>query len=103
MRALCHKTRGRPWLIVATFRAAEAVHNTPLAAFRQELVPRECAEVALEPLREAHVRNYVGARFAGPTLPHELSRFLLERTEGHPFVPHAARIAARGARRHLRA
>ena len=31
------------------------------------------------------MRSYVGARFTAGALPGELSRFLLERTEGHPL------------------
>lgn len=80
-------------LVVGTYRPVEASTDPQLLdAIRRILDdPASCVEVALEPLTESAVEEYLVARFGGLSLPASLPRALHQRTRGNPlFMVHVA-------------
>jgi predicted ATPase len=84
--ALAHRRQSARLLLLATYRPADAVlSGHPLRAVRHELLARRLGqELALGPLNEAAVAEYLTARLPGG-LPDGLPRLLHRRTEGHPL------------------
>jgi predicted ATPase len=88
--ALARRRQPARLLLMASYRPAEAVlSGHPLRAVQQELQAHRLGhELALGPLSEAAVAEYLSARSPGG-LPDGLARRLHQRTEGHPlFLVH---------------
>ncbi len=79
-------------MLIGTFREVDvALSDHPLRELRQDLLARQlCREVALEPLREAHVVEYLLANAPGSTLPDGLAEFVYRHSEGNPLFMVAA-------------
>lgn len=74
-------------LVIGTYRPlAVRSGEHPLAAIKQELQVRgQCQELALEPLGEGAVAEYLETRLPGSQLPAGLARMIHQRTEGNPL------------------
>lgn len=77
----------RSFGLVGTLRLAEAVgRGHAITRVRRELRRRgRCQEIMLEGLGEAHIGDYLTARFPAMPFPHWLPDRLLARTSGNPF------------------
>lgn len=74
-------------LVICTLRPADAiVHRHAVASLKRELRRKAlCREVLLDGLPPADVASYLAARFPGASLPEDLQRLLVDRSEGNPF------------------
>jgi DNA-binding winged helix-turn-helix (wHTH) protein len=74
-------------LVLCTLRPADAiVHGHPVMTVKRELVRKGiCEEILLEGLSDSDVAMYLEARFEGSSVPDEVLRLLVDRTEGNPF------------------
>jgi DNA-binding winged helix-turn-helix (wHTH) protein len=74
-------------LLLGTFRPVDVIVRAhPLQAVRRDLALHGlCADLHLEGLAEAAVREYLGARFPAGQVPSMLARPLHRRTDGHPL------------------
>jgi DNA-binding winged helix-turn-helix (wHTH) protein/tetratricopeptide (TPR) repeat protein len=74
-------------LVVGSYRPVDVIVKAhPLRALVQELrVRRQCEDIALAFLREAHVAAYLAQRFGGHAFPSELARAVHQRTDGNPL------------------
>lgn len=78
------------FLIIGTYRSLDViVREHPFKVVKQELqLHQYCQELALGPLTEAQVVEYVVMRFAGrgfSRAPLRLARLIAQRTEGNPL------------------
>jgi hypothetical protein len=85
--ALARRREPARLLVIGTFRPADLiVEGHPLRGLKQELSQRGyCDEIQLEPLSQARVVEYLGARFPGTSVPAELAQIIHERTDGNPL------------------
>jgi len=74
-------------LIVGTFRDAEPFPMSPaFQRLKQQLaLHRQCEEIALAPLSQSAVGEYLATRFIGMTLQDDLAATIRGRTEGNPL------------------
>jgi DNA-binding winged helix-turn-helix (wHTH) protein/predicted ATPase len=77
-------------LIIGTYRPLDViVREHPLKTVKAELqLHQHCQELALEPLSEAQVAEYLAVRLlvgTRRTVPFQLARFIHQRTEGNPL------------------
>lgn len=74
-------------LVAATYRPVDVIVTAhPLRALVQDLrARRQCEEIALAFLRDAHVAAYLAQRFGGHAFPSELARAVHRRTDGNPL------------------
>ena len=74
-------------MLIGTFREADvALSDHPLRQLRQDLVARQlCREVALEPLGEEHVVEYLLAKAPASPLPEGLAELIYRHSEGNPL------------------
>lgn len=74
-------------LLVATYRSTDLTRSTqPLHALKRDLVARQfCRDIALAPLSEADIAEYVAARGAASDHARELASLLHRTTEGNPL------------------
>ena len=79
-------------MLIATFRDEDiALSDHPLRGLKQDLRSRQlCHEVALEPLGEAHVAEYLVAEASGSPLPQGLAALVYRHSEGNPLFMVAA-------------
>jgi len=79
-------------MLIATFRDDDvAVSDHPLRRLKQDLRSRQlCREVALGPLAEAQVAEYLGAETPGGPLPPGLAALVYRHSEGNPLFMIAA-------------
>src|SRR5256885_9808132 len=86
LSALARRKAPARLMVVASYRPAEVLAaEHPLRDVVHELLGAGlCAEVALGPLDEAAVSQYLDGRFPGSALPPALTRRLHQRTAGHP-------------------
>jgi DNA-binding winged helix-turn-helix (wHTH) protein/tetratricopeptide (TPR) repeat protein len=96
--ALAHQRGTAHLLVVGTYRPLEASTDSHLLDAIGRIVddPASCTEVALEPLTESAVEEYLAGHLGGIALPAGLPRALHRRTGGNPlFMVHVApRLAA---------
>ena len=85
--ALARRREPARLLVIGTFRPVDLiVEGHPLRGLKQELSQRGyCDEIPLEPLSQARVVEYLGARFPGTSVPAELAQIIHERTDGNPL------------------
>ncbi len=74
-------------MLMATYRDEDVVlSDHPLRHLKQDLHPRRlCREVALDPLAEAHVEEYLLADAPAAPLPDGLARLVYRHSEGNPL------------------
>ncbi len=79
-------------MLIGTFREVDvALSDHPLRELRQDLLARQlCREVALEPLGEPHVVEYLVANAPGSPLPDGLAELVYRHSEGNPLFMVAA-------------
>jgi DNA-binding winged helix-turn-helix (wHTH) protein/predicted ATPase len=87
---VARRTEPARLLILSTYRPLDVtVHDHPLKTVKAELqLHGYCQELALEPLSEAQVAEYVAMRFlvgARRAVPLQLVRLIHQRTEGNPL------------------
>ena len=72
-------------MLIATYRATDVTGSTqPLHALKRDLVARQiCREIALEPLHESDIVDYLVARGATGDVARELASLLHRTTEGN--------------------
>jgi DNA-binding winged helix-turn-helix (wHTH) protein len=87
-------------MIVATYRPADVSGPAqPLHALKRDLSARQlCEEIALQPLTEAEIAEYLAAEEPGAEVPNELASLLHRHTEGNPLfvVTILEHLVARG-------
>ena len=79
-------------MLIGTYRPMDvAPSEHPLKRVKQELQLHQlCNEIALEPLRESDVAEYLGAEVAGEDLPAGLAALVHRHSEGNPLFMVAA-------------
>src|SRR6266446_6218019 len=79
-------------MLIATFRDEDvALSDHPLRGLKQDLRSRQlCHEIALEPLGETQVAEYLGAEAPGSPLPPGLAALVYRHSEGNPLFMVAA-------------
>ena len=84
--ALARRRAPARLLVLVTCRPREAGTDQPLKALRQDLLLRRlCAEVILNPLPKAAVRDLLSRELKQANLPSGLAAFVHERAEGNPL------------------
>jgi DNA-binding winged helix-turn-helix (wHTH) protein/tetratricopeptide (TPR) repeat protein len=79
-------------MLIATYRPVDvALADHPLKALKQDLLIHHlCHEIALEPLGEAEVAQYLSLELAGFSVPEGLAELIYRRSEGNPLFMVAA-------------
>ena len=92
MSVLARRRQPAKLLLMSTYRPVEiALADHPLKALKQDLLIRHlCHEIALEPLTEAQVSEYLGAESHGFAVPEGLARLVYRHSEGNPLFMVAA-------------
>lgn len=102
---LARRRQAQHWMIVASYRPEDALlASHPLNSVQRELtIQGLCRNLALPPLSEAAVREYLFRRFPGRQIEDAWVKTLCDRTGGLPFVlvrlletPHNQQIMAGG-------
>ena len=84
--ALARRRAPARLLVLVTCRPRETGSDQPLKALRQDLLLRRlCAEVILNPLPKAAVRDLLMREMKQATLPSGLAAFVHQRAEGNPL------------------
>jgi DNA-binding winged helix-turn-helix (wHTH) protein len=104
VNALACRREAARLLLIATYRPDEAlVSGHPLVTMARELELRRCAvALALPPLSQASVGQYLAARLPGSEEDRHLQRLIYRHTNGNPlFMVHTVdHLLARGLLRH---
>ena len=79
-------------MLIGTYRPVEVtLAKHPLKAVKQDLLVHQlCREIALEPLAEAEVAEYLQAESENATVPEGLAGLIYRHTEGNPLFMVAA-------------
>jgi predicted ATPase len=79
-------------MLLGTYRPADPLlADHPLRTVKPDLLVRQlCTEIALEPLREAEIAEYLAADSSGAELPNGLSGLIHRHSEGNPLFMVAA-------------
>lgn len=90
--ALARRRRPAKLLLVATYRPVDVLlAEHPLKALKQDLLVHHlCYEIALEPLNEAEIGEYLAAESKVASLPEGLASLLFRHSEGNPLFMVAA-------------
>src|SRR4030088_233139 len=74
-------------MMIGTYRPVDVIISEhPLHALKQDLsIHQVCREIALEPLGEAEVAEYLAAEASGASLPDGLASLLYRQSEGNPL------------------
>lgn len=74
-------------MVIATYRPADVARpDQPLQALKRDLIARHlCREIALQPLTEPEIAQYLGAVQAGAKVPDQLVSLLHRHSEGNPL------------------
>ncbi len=86
--ALARRRQPARLMVLGTYRPADMkiLSDHPLQAVKQELLIHDlCVEMALDPLAEADVAEYLVGDTGRTTVPEGLPQFILRRTEGNPL------------------
>jgi DNA-binding winged helix-turn-helix (wHTH) protein/tetratricopeptide (TPR) repeat protein len=85
--ALSRRPKPARIMLVGTYRPADVIHNGhPIRAVQRELqMHAKCREMAIAPLTEDAVGEYLTARLPVGSFSQHLSRLIYRRTEGHPL------------------
>src|SRR5271165_421278 len=79
-------------MLIATYRPVDAtLAGHPLHSLKQELLVHHlCHEIALEPLKETEIAEYLAAESEGYAVPEGLAGLLYRHSEGNPLFMVAA-------------
>jgi DNA-binding winged helix-turn-helix (wHTH) protein len=90
--ALARRRAPGKLMLIGTYRPVDVtLAGHPLKAVKQDLLLHQlCHEIALEPLGEAEVSEYLGFEAEGGAVPEGLSELIYQRTEGNPLFMVAA-------------
>jgi predicted ATPase len=79
-------------MLIGTYRPVDVtLAKHPLKAVKQDLLVHHlCREIALEPLREAEVAEYLATQSEGSAVPEGLAELIYRYTEGNPLFMVAA-------------
>jgi predicted ATPase len=85
--ALARRRQPAKLMLIATYRPVDVViASHPLKRLKQDLLVHHlCHEIALQPLDEADVAEYVAAEMGGAAVPDGLARLIYRRSEGNPL------------------
>jgi DNA-binding winged helix-turn-helix (wHTH) protein len=92
LSALARGRASAKLMLIVTYRPVDLVlSNHPFKGLKQDLLVHQlCREIALEPLREAEVTEYLTARSSETSLPAGLAWFIHRHSEGNPLFMVAA-------------
>ncbi len=90
--ALARRRGPAKLMLICTYRPVDvALAGHPLKAVKQDLlVHKLCHEIALEPLRESDVAEYLAIESQGTVPPEGLAKWIYRYTEGNPLFMVAA-------------
>ena len=90
--ALARRRSPAKLMLIGTYRPVDVIlAEHPLKALKQDLLVHQlCREIALEPLGEAEVGEYLAVESAGASLPEGLASLLYQQSEGNPLFMVAA-------------
>jgi predicted ATPase/DNA-binding winged helix-turn-helix (wHTH) protein len=90
--ALARRRSPAKLMVIGTYRPVDViVSEHPVNALKQDLLVHQlCREIALEPLGEAEVAEYLAAGSSGASLPDGLASLLHQHSEGNPLFMVAA-------------
>ena len=85
--ALARRRQSARMMLIGTYRPPDiALADHSLKALKQDLLIHHlCREVALEPLEEAEVAEYLAAEWGGAVVPEGLAGLIHRYTEGNPL------------------
>ena len=85
--ALARRRQSARMMLIGTYRPPDvALSDHSLKALKQDLLIHHlCREVALEPLEEAEVTEYLAAEWGGAVVPEGLAGLIHRYTEGNPL------------------
>jgi predicted ATPase len=92
LSALARRRLPAKLMVIGTYRPVEViVSEHPLRVLKQDLLVHQlCCEIALEPLGEAEVSEFLSTQSSGTSLPDGLASLLYEQSEGNPLFIVAA-------------
>jgi DNA-binding winged helix-turn-helix (wHTH) protein/tetratricopeptide (TPR) repeat protein len=92
LSALARRRTLAKLMIIGTYRPVDViVSEHPLNVLKQDLLVHQlCREIALEPLSEGEVAEYLAAESSGASLPEGLASLLYQQSEGNPLFMVAA-------------
>lgn len=92
LSALARRRQPAKLLVIGTYRPVDVlVADHPLKDLKQDLVIHHlCHEIAMEPLDEGDVAEYVAAQSAGFPVPEGLAELIYRHSEGNPLFMVAA-------------
>jgi DNA-binding winged helix-turn-helix (wHTH) protein len=87
LSALARRRSPAKLMVIGTYRSVDIVlSDHPLKALKQDLLVHQlCREIALEPLGERDVAEYLTAESSGASLPDGLAALLYRHSEGNPL------------------
>jgi tetratricopeptide (TPR) repeat protein len=87
LSALARRRSPAKLMVIGTYRPVDIVlSDHPLKALKQDLLVHQlCREIALEPLGEGDVAEYLTAESSGASLPDGLAALLYRHSEGNPL------------------
>src|SRR5438132_6768739 len=85
--ALARRRQSAKLMLIGTYRPVDAaISDHPLEILKRELVIHELShEIALEPLEESVVAEYLATESGGAAVPEGLAGLIHRRTEGNPL------------------
>jgi len=85
--ALARRREQAKLMLIGTYRSTElADADHPLTQVKRDLVVHGlCEEIALDPIKESEVAEYVTAELRNPELPNGLATLIYRRSEGNPL------------------
>ena len=87
--ALARRRGSAKLMLIATIDMVVSEH--PLKAIKADLLLRQlCCDIALEPLGEAEVAEYLAAQSSAASVPEGLAKFVYHHSEGNPLFMVAA-------------
>jgi DNA-binding winged helix-turn-helix (wHTH) protein/tetratricopeptide (TPR) repeat protein len=86
LSALARRRGPAELLVLATERSVDALPAHPLKALKQDLLLHQlCREIALQPLSEADIAEYLAAESPGVAVPDGLGAAIYRHSEGNPL------------------
>jgi len=85
--ALARRRSGGKLMLIGTYRPVDvAVVKHPLKEVKQDLLVHQlCREIALQPLTEGEVAEYLAIETAGKTVPPGLASLIYRQSDGNPL------------------
>jgi DNA-binding winged helix-turn-helix (wHTH) protein len=92
LSAVARRRQPARLMLIGTYRPVDiTLSDHPLKALKQDLLIHHlCQEIALQPLAESDVAEYLAAQAAGTSVPKGLSELIYRHSEGNPLFMVAA-------------